>query len=282
MKLRTRILRPFATAWVALLVTGSAVALGGCTTSQAQLVPTATALPPEVTTPIPMATEVTIQIAGAMATQVPVPTVLAPTAEPIPAAPDTGAAVAGAELGSATFEGNELSGWSFGQLYADGVGDPTWKINGGALSAPSNEQSINPFNDTFAISPFSISGNGGVAVSAFSQYASKIGIIIGYQDSQNYVAAIFGSESAPGLNGITILQMSKGKPSIVAQNKGTLMSLAHWHLLRVAIKGTTITASVANTTVTATLTTPLAGQRVGLYAGSEGFVRFDNLRVVAN
>jgi hypothetical protein len=110
-----------------------------------------------------------------------------------------------------------------------------------------------------------------------------VGLLIGYQDEQNYVALILGAEDSLVYSGLSLIRMIDGEPTVLAQDASLLLEPDSWYRLRLEVAGDTVRALIDDREVAAaTLETPLAGNQVGTYAGSEGFAYFDNLRILGN
>lgn len=212
-----------------------------------------------------------------------------PTAEPLGAAP---AAVALAADEKVVFENDfssaELPGWTFGQTHWEPLPPPAWEVVTNqyveeVLVATQNKGGMSPVNDTVAVVPVALSGDSAIEVSAQAGTAAQMGLVVGYEDEQNFTAMIFGSSDADGIcsPGVMLMQMVDGTPTVLEHNPKMLMQRDQWYTLRLAIAGDTINAYVDGEPVlTASLATPLAGAQPGLYAGSDGYVFFDNMRVV--
>ncbi len=212
-----------------------------------------------------------------------------PTAQPLAAAP---AAVGLAADEKVVFENDfrsaELPGWTFGQISWEPLPAPAWEVVTNqyvteALVAAENKGGMNPVNDTIAVAPVALSGEGAIEVSAQAGSAEQMGLVVGYEDEQNFTAMIFGSSDADGIcsPGVMLMQMVDGTPTVLEHNPKLLMQHDQWYTLRLTVAGDTISAYVDGELVlTATLTTPLAGAQPGLYAGSDGYVFFDNVRVL--
>jgi hypothetical protein len=214
----------------------------------------------------------------------------APTANPetrpatvdIPAAPELAPASAGLSVKAVeSFDKTDLSGWTFGQIYQDPIAAGQWSIRKGQIVAPDNSDSTQAFNDTIAAAPASLQSNGSVEASVYAGTASKVGLIVGYQDDQNYTALIFRAKEAPGRSGLEIVRVSKGTPKVLAKDTNTVLEHGRWYHLSISVVGQQIAAAVDDgTPLTAQLPESPIGQRAGLYAGSEGFAFFDNFRVL--
>ncbi len=212
-----------------------------------------------------------------------------PTAAPIPPAPqpatlsDSAQTIALEDFSSSA----ALEGWSFAQIEEEPMEAPAWEVRETdtvqqMLVAPDNSAAFNFANDTMAIAPETLAGDGEVTVSARTSSASKMGLVLGYQNPDNFVALVFGAESAVGMSGkgVNLVQVVDGKATVLAFNENVVMEPDRWYTLRLDVAGNEISASVdGGKPLTFTLTTPLAGSSVGVYAGFEGFVFFDNMRI---
>jgi hypothetical protein len=186
------------------------------------------------------------------------------------------------------FSTADLEGWQFGQI-EEGRPADDWEVS---LEPPYNEVLIAPpdmgssriLNDMLAVAPAQLSGDGAVEVSINSRMASTAGLLIGYQDEQNYAAMIFGAENASthgvGKPGLIIVQVVDGNSTVLAHNTTAEMQYGTWYRLRLETAGDTLSASVdGGEPLTATLPTASTGQGVGIYAGFDGFIFFDDIQV---
>lgn len=268
-----------------VILAGVGYALIGRVRSQSPSVPDQ-APPAALATPRP-ATDGqgfgTVEVGPAMPNPPALPTSERPAAATLPAAPTLAPAPAGenSKLDLAFNAAPDLQGWLFGQVFVGAIKPPEWNIQDGRLVAPDNSRAVEAFNDTLAVLPAPLSGNGAIEVSALAGTASKIGLLVGYRDDQNYTALIFGASDAPGYAGAQIVQVRAGAPTVLASDPKALLERNQWYRLRLSIDGLDVRASIDGTTLLATtLPAKPAGQRVGVYAGSEGYAFFDNLRVL--
>jgi hypothetical protein len=222
----------------------------------------------------------TVMPASPMPVPPTIPVVEEPTSTPIPAAPQPEPGLASDQV-IYTFDAPDLTDWHFGQVFPDVAGAPVWSVEDGNLRAANHENSIYMLNDVLAVPPESLQGDGAVEVSALTTAATRIGLLLGYQDDQNYVTAIYGPTGTSPREGVTILQMVAGEPTVLAASPETVLQTDTWYNLRFEMQGSTVTASLDGAPVlSAELEQPLAGQQIGLYAGSEGTGFFDNLRIM--
>jgi hypothetical protein len=213
-------------------------------------------------------------------------TVTVPTAEPVPEAPTGGPALSSETvIATYTFDSEAaLDGWAFAQSQNDPVAAQDWFILETELIAPDNSRAVYPFVDPMALAPETLPGDGAVEVSALTRgSAQRVGLLIGYQDEQNYVALILGTEDSLVYSGMSLIRMADGEPTLLAQDASLLLEPDNWYRLRLEAEGDTVRALIDDRQVAAaTLETTLAGDQVGTYAGSEGFAYFDNLRILGN
>ncbi len=218
--------------------------------------------------------------------QAPGATVTVPTTEAVPEAPAGGPALASdTVIASYTFDdAAALDGWAFAQSQDDPVAAQEWFILEEELVAPDNSRAVYPFVDPIALPPETLDGDGAVEASALTRgSAERVGLLIGYQDEQNYVALILGTEDSLVYSGLSLIRMIDGEPTVLAQDASLLLEPDSWYRLRLEVAGDTVRALIDDREVAAaTLETPLAGNQVGTYAGSEGFAYFDNLRILGN
>jgi hypothetical protein len=242
----------------------------------------------DVPTPIPAATpaEDFFETGSPMPEASPEATVTVPTAEPVPDAPAPGPALAGDTLiASYTFDDEAaLASWTFTQSRNDPVAAQDWLVLENELVAPDNSRAIYPFTDPMALAPETLPGDGAVAANALTRgSAERVGLLIGYQDEQNYVALILGTADSLVYSGMSLVQMIDGEPTLLSHDSSLLLEPNTWYQLRLEAEGDTVRALIDDRQVaTATLDTPLAGDQVGTYAGSEGFAYFDDLRLFGN
>jgi hypothetical protein len=218
--------------------------------------------------------------------QEPDATITVPTTEAVPEAPTSGPELASDTIiASYTFDDEAaLDGWAFTQSQNDPVAAQDWFILESELVAPDNSRAMYPFVDPIALPPDTLDGDGAVEVSALTRGAAeRVGLLIGYQDEQNYIALILGTEDSLVYSGLSLIQMIDGEPTILAQDASLLIEPDSWYRLRLETEGDTVRALIDDLQVAeATLDTPLTGNQVGTYAGSEGFAYFDNLRILGN
>jgi hypothetical protein len=205
-----------------------------------------------------------------------------PTAEPTAEPPDPAPVPAGETvLERYTFDADAaLTGWEFSHVKTEGeVAAPPWDMEGDALEATRNPNALWGYNDLLAIAPATVETPGAVEATALARYDSKIGVLLGYADEQNYVALVLGTQDAPpNPSGLTLMQMVDGDRVILAQDESTFAAENRWYTLRLDIDGTSVSAIVDGTPLlTASLSEPLTGDRAGLYAGSEGDASFTDM-----
>ncbi|NJN65522.1 MAG: hypothetical protein HC884_01830 [Chloroflexaceae bacterium] len=245
-----------------------------------------TIINPDDPVPTVASLRLTIQPAPAMPTLPPGSP--EPTAAPLPEAPEPAALAADETVRFANDFSTEPEDWTFGQISNIEVAAPKWFVLNDeriqeVLFAPENAGRMNVLNDTMAIPPTPLGDAGAVEVSARSSGASKLGLVVGYADEQNFTAMIFGTPDAGGIgsDGLMLVQMEDGSPKVLAYDPELVLERGHWYLLRLEVEGNTIQASVDGApALTATLANSLAGQQAGLYASHDGFAIFDNLRFV--
>lgn len=243
-------------------------------------------------TPYPTAKplEVTIVVGSPMPTPIVVGDPV-PTAPPMPtAALPPSLAADETVVYENDFSTDDLSGWEYAQLFDDPLPAPAWTVRNDehvteALMAPENRDAMTIFNNMMALPPVTLDGDGAIEANIRSGSANRIGLLLGYLDNQNYTAMIFGDEDARTRNGpvsgLMLVQVTNGETTVLAHNTQTVMQRGQWYSLRLEVTGSTVTAFVDNgKALTATLPDALAGQQVGLYAGSDGFVYFDNVRAI--
>jgi hypothetical protein len=212
-----------------------------------------------------------------------------PTSEPVPPAPQPVDLAAGDQvIFSETFADNSaLDTWRFAQVYDEPNEAPAWEVWENdlvqqVLVSPDDRNGLYFGNDTLAIAPVQLSGDGVVDVSARLHSGSKVGIVLGYEDAQNFVAMIFGADIAVGIGGqgVNLVQVVDGEATVLAFNDDVVLEYGRWYSLRLEVAGQEVRASVdGGKPVVFALTTPLPGASVGLYAGFEGYAFFDNMRV---
>jgi hypothetical protein len=245
-----------------------------------------TIIRPDGPAPTVASLPVTVQPAPAMPTMP--PGTPEPTAEPIAEAPEPAALAADERIIFADDFSTELEGWTFGQISNVEVAAPEWFVLNDeriqeVLFAPENRGRMNVLNDTMAIPPTPLGEEGAVEVSARSNGASKLGLVVGYADERNFTAMLFGTPDAGGIgsDGLMLVQMEDGSPKVLAYDAELVMERGNWYRLRLEVAGDTIQASVdGETALTATLPEALEGQQAGLYASHDGFAIFDNLQFV--
>jgi hypothetical protein len=138
-------------------------------------------------------------------------------------------------------------------------------------------------NDSLAILPDSESGATAIEVRGLAQEGSKIGVVLGYADEQDYLALVLNTQYGRGPNapGLVVSQMVDGNRTVLAEEPQLIAQPDRWYTLRLEVDGTTVTASVDGTPVLeAELETPLTGENAGLYAGSDAPAGFNDLRVL--
>lgn len=247
-----------------------------------------TILVPE--TPIPTARPLEIKVGSPMP-EIVVSGSPVPTAEPLPTPVSPPSLAADETIVYANdFHSDDVSDWEYAQIFNDPMPAPAWMVRNNqyvteALMAPENRDAMTIFNDMIALPPTALAGDGAVETDVWAGTAPQAGLVLGYADNQNYIALIFGTTDARTREGISsglmLVQVENGERTILAHDTKTVMEKERWYHLRLEHAGNTISASVDDgEPLTATLSRGLVGQKAGLYAGSEGFVYFDNVRVV--
>lgn len=233
--------------------------------------------------PTPLLEEATIgpiTVEGSMPEPEEGPTVEIPTAVPLPSAPQPAPALADEQvLYLSNFDDSTLTDWKFTHTGDVRLPVEEWVVNDGQLVSPEN---LDWFEDTLALPPVQLAGDGSIEVSGLTAgSASNLGLVLGYQDNQNYTALIFYTAYAPDPKGLTLVQVVNGTATVVAQDANLALEPNTWYQLRCDRAGSVLSVSVnGNPTLTANLPQPLAGEGVGLYAGKEGYAFFDNLRIL--
>jgi hypothetical protein len=213
-----------------------------------------------------------------------------PTAQPLATAP-AGISLSAEDnvLFADDFSSDTINDWTFAQIEDHPLPPEEWEIRDDdyaseVLFAQPNEGVRPMFDDTIALPPVTLSDGGAIEVSATSTYAEKMGLVVGYEDDQNYLAMIFGTEDARGMfaePGLSLVRVEAGDPTVLAFDKDLRMTHKQWYTMRLELDGNTLSASIdGEAPLTYTLSDSPSGQQVGLYAGSLGFVYFDNVRVV--
>ncbi len=212
-----------------------------------------------------------------------------PTAAPIEAAP-VPAGLAAAQDADMVYQNDfesDIAGWSYDHVSWEPLAAPTWQRHeDGTFFPPANSRAMNPLNDMLALAPASFEGDGAVEVSALSRNASKVGLVMGYQEGgegedeqgASYVALVLSAEDGRGLGspGMSLVQVEDGVATVLANDEDTVMQRDEWYQLRLEQEDDTITAYVDDASpLTAILPATIAG-KVGLYAGVEGYAYFDN------
>jgi hypothetical protein len=232
----------------------------------------------------PTAHPMEIQIIPLTVTAEPVELLPVPTAEPAPSAPESAGLAAVAEEDIIYRNGFEeeadVEGWEYEYVLWEPLNPPTWqRSTDGTFFPPEDRNAMNILNDTLALAPAELEGDGTIEVSALPYNASKTGIVLGYVDQNNYAALIFGAEDAAGIGkpGLSIMQVVDGVATVLAHDAETIMEYDQWHQLHLEQQGNTLTAQVdGGTPLTADLPTAVAG-KIGLYAGAGNYVYFDNI-----
>jgi hypothetical protein len=251
---------------------------------------TSVALGDEAPTDIPAVTvlpaDTSPQTGG---TPVPTPQPVTPvsdgTAVPVPDSPDPAPVLAAdTVLAEYTFDDGTLDGWTFAQVLESPLPAESWIVEQGELIAPDN--TINGlYHDTLALAPLGFDDSGAIQVNALAFYrgGAEIGIVLGYDDPQNYTALILTVGSDDVSSSAVLRQVVNDEYTDVATTEDLTLDQRTWYTLRVAVDGTDVTATLDGEDVLATaLPTALAGERFGVYADANGFHRFDNLRVFGN
>ncbi len=232
-------------------------------------------------TPVAVGSAGTIIVGSPMPTPPPNPTVVFPTVEPLPPAPDLDPVLANEqEIAFFDFATGDLRDWTFGQITPDPAGVVAWEIADGTLVAPYNDLTMYILNDVLAIAPTALAGAGAVEAQVALNLNTHAGLLLGHADDQNYVVAMFGSADAPRYPGITLMQVVAGQATVLARDPDFTIDKS-WHTLRLEQDGTTVTMLLdGNVVATGTRASPLIGNGVGAYAGSDGGALFDNMRIV--
>jgi hypothetical protein len=207
------------------------------------------------------------------------------TPEPTPQAPTAGPVLAGdTVIEEYTFEQpGAVDNWTFTRIREDALESPAWQIDAGVLRAPFPNDAIEVFNDSLTILPDSASGATAIEVRGLAQEGSKIGVLLGYEDEQNYLALVLNTRYSQGPNapGLVVSQMVDGNREVLADEPQLIATPNRWYTLRLEVDGTTVTASLDGTPILTTeLEAPLTGEQPGLYAGSDGPAAFNDLLVL--
>jgi hypothetical protein len=210
---------------------------------------------------------------------------LPPTPEPTPQAPTAGPVLAGETIiDEYTFEQpGAVDNWTFTRIFEDALESPAWKIEADVLRAPFPNDAIEVFNDSLAILPDSASGATAVEVRGLAQEGGKVGVVLGYEDEQNYLALVLNTQRSQGSNapGLVVSQMVDGDQAVLAEEPQLVAAPDRWYTLRLEVDDTTVIASIDGTPVLTTeLEAPLTGERPGLYAGSDAPAAFNDLLVL--
>jgi len=211
-----------------------------------------------------------------------------PTSEPLENAPAPAVLAADQPiLRVQDFSIPDLSTWTFDQVFWDPVPAPSWSVKNDqyvrdVLVAPENHDAITSLNDTIALVPETLNGDGSIEVSAMASSAEKVGLVVGYSDTHSYAIVVFSTDEAYGLGqtGVSLLHVKENSPAVISNDTTLSIDGDRWYRLRLDITGTTVHASLDGEVVlTTTLPDGENVRRVGLYAGSEGNAFFDNLQV---
>lgn len=232
-------------------------------------------------TPVSVGSAGTIVVGSPMPTPPPNPTVVFPTVEPLPAAPELDPVLANEqEIAFYDFDTGDLSDWTFGQITPDPAGVVAWELADGQLASPYNDLTMYLLNDVLAIAPTNLEGAGAIEAQVALNLNTHAGLMLGYADDQNYLVALFGSADAPRYPGITLMHVLAGQATVLASDPDFTVDPG-WHNVRLEYTGDTATMMLDGDTVaTGMLPSPLIGGGVGAYAGSDGGALFDNVRVV--
>jgi hypothetical protein len=210
---------------------------------------------------------------------------LPPTPEPTPEAPTAGPVLAGETIiAEYTFEQpGAVDDWTFTRIREDALASPAWQIEAGVLRAPFPNDAIEVRNDSLTILPDSTSGATAIEVRGLAQEGGKIGVLLGYEDEQNYLALVLNTEHSQGANapGLVVSQIANGNRVVLADEPQLIATPERWYTLRLEVDDAAVTASIDGTPVLTTeLETPLTGESPGLYAGSDAPAAFNDLLVL--
>jgi hypothetical protein len=190
-------------------------------------------------------------------------------------------------LASYAFDSSDLSGWTFDQISDDPVAPVQWRVIDGTLRGLPNEEGFAPYNDTLALAPGTDAPVAAVEASALAGTFAKIGLVLGYASNQDYLALIVNENEANAIGqphtgpGTVLVQVVAGEPVVLAQDAALSATPRTWYRLRLEVADGDVTASLdGDVVLTAALDAPLAGSGTGLYAGSQGSARFDDLRLI--
>lgn len=213
----------------------------------------------------------------------------APTLKPLPAAPAPAVLMGNERIVYANdFQGKNLENWIYGQIDWVEMDAPAWSVLDTEtypqlLYAPPNTGAMNILNDTMALPPVVLKQpTAAIEVSAMAGMASKVGLVIGYQDELHFTAMIFGAKDAEGMGkpGLSIIQVKEGERNTLAHNPDVVLEHGTWYQLRLEREGETVRASVGGGKPLVAQVPDLAVEGyAGLYACSNGDAFFDNLRI---
>lgn len=213
----------------------------------------------------------------------------APTMEPLEPAPAPAALMASEnEIYFNDFQSSELENWIYGQIDWVEIDAQAWKVLDTEtypqmLYAPPNTGDMNLLNDTMAMPPVVLNQDGAIEVSAMAGIASKVGVVIGFQDEENFTAMIFGADDAAGLGerGLSLVRVEGGKRTTLAHNADFVLERGEWYQLRLEREDNTLHTSVnGGKPLTISLPAGALDGYAGLYACSRGDAFFDNLRLI--
>jgi hypothetical protein len=213
----------------------------------------------------------------------------APTMEPLEPAPAPAALMANEnEIYFNDFQSSELEGWLYGQIDWVEIDAQAWSVLDTEtypqmLYAPPNKGAMNLLNDTMAFPPVVLNHDGAIEVSAMAGIASKVGVVIGFQDEENFIAMIFGAEDAEGMGetGLSLVRVEAGERTTLAHNADFVLERGEWYQLHLEREGDTLRARVNDgKPLAVSLPDGTLDGYAGLYACSSGDAFFDNLRLI--
>lgn len=236
--------------------------------------PTATALPVLVASPLPTVPPVTYDTA--------------PTAEPIDPAPAVVSLASDeTELLFDDFSTTDLTDWQYGQIFWDPLPAPAWSVQENeyiqaALVSPENRDTITTMNDTMAFPPISLDGDGGIEASAISNSAEKVGLVLGNVEKHDYLIAVFSTTNASGMGkaGFTLVRITGETRATLYHEAAPVIERDTWYRLRMEVENDAIVVSLdGKEVVSLPVMDDLTITDGGLLAGSDGYAYFDNVRV---
>lgn len=236
--------------------------------------PTATALPMLVASPLPTLPAVQYDTV--------------PTSEPIPSVPAPVSLAANEmERYANDFSTTELTNWQYGQVFWDPLPAPEWSVQSNdyiqdVLVAPENSDTIASMSDTMAFPDVSLDGDGGIEVTALAGYAEKVGLVLGNVADQDYIVAIFSTTDASGVGqtGFSLVRLTGESRAVLYHEATPVIDGNTWYRLRMESDADMLHISLDGEELLAfPLAEDLSITDVGLFAGSDGYAYFDDLRV---